>query len=71
MEHVLEAYKRPWDARPAVVGEDRCMAWRTLMASEAQAWAADRHARQVGLDRRFATTDARTKPKHLYLTVRE
>ena len=34
--------------------------------SEADAWCADRNARQIGVDWQFTTDDARTKLKHLY-----
>ena len=48
---------------------DRRIARRSILQSEAQRWAADRNARQFGIDWQFRTDDARLKLRHLYPNV--
>jgi len=47
------------------------IAQRQTVAGETTAWAADRNARQVGVDWHFTTADARVRLRHLYPKVRE
>lgn len=48
---------------------DRRIAQQSILVREAQRWAADRNARQLGIDWQFRTNDARLKLKHLYPNV--
>jgi len=41
----------------------------SIIAREAEAWAADRNASQTGVDWQFNTDNARTKLKRLYLKI--
>jgi hypothetical protein len=50
---------------------DRRIAERHTVAGEAQAWAKDRNARQIGVDWQFTTPNARIKLKRLYPTIVE
>jgi len=49
---------------------DRRIAERTTVAAEAQAWSAERNARQIGVEWHMTTPDARIKLKHLYPKVK-
>jgi len=48
---------------------DRRIAQRSTLAREAQRWAVDRNARQLGIDWQFRTHNARLKLKHLYPNI--
>jgi hypothetical protein len=50
---------------------DRRIAERDTAAAEAQAWAKERNARQIGVDWQFTTPDARIKLKRLYPNIVE
>jgi len=43
----------------------------SIIAREAEAWAADRNASQTGVDWQFNTDNARTKLKRLYPKIEE